>query len=451
MNLDLYKHIYLIGVGGIGMSALARYFNSKGQMVYGYDKVKSELCIELETEGINIHYYDDVNEIPEPIKEAGSNDTIVIYTPAISNEDVIFKFFKDFNFIMIKRSDLLASIVNNNFSVAIAGTHGKTTITAILSHILQNTKLNYTAFIGGITNDNNSNLNYYGDEIFIVEADEYDRSFLKLEPNIICINNIDGDHYDIYKDYNNLKKAFIKFTKRLKNKGILITNDELNFESTNYGFNSRSNFVIKNLRFKSGYSFFDLKDDKILHKDIQFNMLGKYNCINALAAIIISLKINISFEIIRESLKTFKGVKRRLSFELLEPKILIDDYAHHPKEIESVFQTLEDIYPSMKKLVIFQPHLFSRTRDFLDGFAKSLEKFDKVILLDIYPAREKPIEGITSKLLLDKIKNKNKLLLEETTLLDLINKDDSEIIITLGAGSIGKISESLKKKLLIEN
>jgi UDP-N-acetylmuramate--alanine ligase len=345
----------------------------------------------------------------------------------------------------------LASIVNNNFSVAIAGTHGKTTITAILSHILQNSKLNYTAFIGGITNDNNSNLNYYGDEIFIVEADEYDRSFLKLEPNIICINNIDGDHYDIYKDYNNLKKAFIKFTKRLKNKGILITNDELNFESTNYGFNSRSNFVIKNLRFKSGYSFFDLKDDKILHKDIQFNMLGKYNCINALAAIIISLKINISFEIIRESLKTFKGVKRRLSFELLEPKILIDDYAHHPKEIESVFQTLEDIYPSMKKLVIFQPHLFSRTRDFLDGFAKSLEKFDKVILLDIYPAREKPIEGITSKLLLDKIKNKNKLLLEETTLLDLINKDDSEIIITLGAGSIGKISKSLKKKLLIEN
>ncbi len=431
------------------MSSLANYLKIKNKKIAGYDREKTNVSKNLENIGIEIIYNYDFNKINKKFKD--SDSTLVVYTPAISNEDVIFKFFKDFNFIMIKRSDLLASIVNNNFSVAIAGTHGKTTITAILSHILQNTKLNYTAFIGGITNDNNSNLNYYGDEIFIVEADEYDRSFLKLEPNIICINNIDGDHYDIYKDYNNLKKAFIKFTKRLKNKGILITNDELNFESTNYGFNSRSNFVIKNLRFKSGYSFFDLKDDKILHKDIQFNMLGKYNCINALAAIIISLKINISFEIIRESLKTFKGVKRRLSFELLEPKILIDDYAHHPKEIESVFQTLEDIYPSMKKLVIFQPHLFSRTRDFLDGFAKSLEKFDKVILLDIYPAREKPIEGITSKLLLDKIKNKNKLLLEETTLLDLINKDDSEIIITLGAGSIGKISESLKKKLLIEN
>ncbi len=449
MNYQDYKYYFFIGIGGIGMSSLANYLKIKNKKIAGYDREKTNVSKNLENIGIEIIYNYDFNKINNKFKD--SDSTLVVYTPAISNEDVIFKFFKDFNFIMIKRSDLLASIVNNNFSVAIAGTHGKTTITAILSHILQNTKLNYTAFIGGITNDNNSNLNYYGDEIFIVEADEYDRSFLKLEPDIICINNIDGDHYDIYKDYNNLKKAFIKFTKRLKNKGILITNDELNFESTNYGFNSRSNFVIKNLRFKSGYSFFDLKDDKILHKDIQFNMLGKYNCINALAAIIISLKINISFEIIRESLKTFKGVKRRLSFELLEPKILIDDYAHHPKEIESVFQTLEDIYPSMKKLVIFQPHLFSRTRDFLDGFAKSLEKFDKVILLDIYPAREKPIEGITSKLLLDKIKNKNKLLLEETTLLDLINKDDSEIIITLGAGSIGKISESLKKKLLIEN
>jgi UDP-N-acetylmuramate--alanine ligase len=449
MNYQDYKYYFFIGIGGIGMSSLANYLKIKNKKIAGYDREKTNVSKNLENIGIEIIYNYDFNKINNKFKD--SDSTLVVYTPAISNEDVIFKFFKDFNFIMIKRSDLLASIVNNNFSVAIAGTHGKTTITAILSHILQNSKLNYTAFIGGITNDNNSNLNYYGDEIFIVEADEYDRSFLKLEPNIICINNIDGDHYDIYKDYNNLKKAFIKFTKRLKNKGILITNDELNFESTNYGFNSRSNFVIKNLRFKSGYSFFDLKDDKILHKDIQFNMLGKYNCINALAAIIISLKINISFEIIRESLKTFKGVKRRLSFELLEPKILIDDYAHHPKEIESVFQTLEDIYPSMKKLVIFQPHLFSRTRDFLDGFAKSLEKFDKVILLDIYPAREKPIEGITSKLLLDKIKNKNKLLLEETTLLDLINKDDSEIIITLGAGSIGKISESLKKKLLIEN
>lgn len=449
MNYQDYKYYFFIGIGGIGMSSLANYLKIKNKKIAGYDREKTNVSKNLENIGIEIIYNYDFNKINNKFKD--SDSTLVVYTPAISNEDVIFKFFKDFNFIMIKRSDLLASIVNNNFSVAIAGTHGKTTITAILSHILQNTKLNYTAFIGGITNDNNSNLNYYGDEIFIVEADEYDRSFLKLEPDIICINNIDGDHYDIYKDYNNLKKAFIKFTKRLKNKGILITNDELNFESTSYGFNSRSNFVIKNLRFKSGYSFFDLKDDKILHKDIQFNMLGKYNCINALAAIIISLKINISFEIIRESLKTFKGVKRRLSFELLEPKILIDDYAHHPKEIESVFQTLEDIYPSMKKLVIFQPHLFSRTRDFLDGFAKSLEKFDKVILLDIYPAREKPIEGITSKLLLDKIKNKNKLLLEETTLLDLINKDDSEIIITLGAGSIGKISESLKKKLLIEN
>ena len=325
------------------------------------------------------------------------------------------------------------------------------TITAILSHILSISNLNYTAFIGGISNENNSNLKCLGDEIFIVEADEYDRTFLKLKPNIICINNIDGDHFDIYEDYNDLKTSFVQFSKNLRDEGILISNDELDFESINYGFKHDSNFVIKNLRTEAGQSIFDIDTNDINYNNIHFNMLGKYNCINALAAIIISLKMNISFDLIKKSLKTFKGVKRRLSFELTKPKILIDDYAHHPKEIQSVFNCLDDVYPSLKKFVIFQPHLFTRTRDFIDEFAQSLEKFDRVVLLDIYPAREKPIKGITSRLLLDKIKNENKSLANENELLDIIKKDNSEIIITMGAGSIGKICQSLKKKLVLEN
>ena len=219
----------------------------------------------------------------------------------------------------------------------------------------------------------------------------------------------------------------------------------------NYGFKDDSNFVIKNFRTKAGKSIFDIETNDIKYNKIHFNMLGKYNCINALAAIIISLKMNISFDLIKKSLKTFKGVKRRLSFELTKPKILIDDYAHHPKEIQSVFNCLDDVYPSLKKFVIFQPHLFTRTRDFIDEFAQILEKFDRVVLLDIYPAREKPIKGITSKILLDKIKNENKSLANENELLDIINKDNSEIIITMGAGSIGKICQSLKKKLVLEN
>ena len=241
------------------------------------------------------------------------------------------------------------------------------------------------------------------------------------------------------------------FSKNLRDEGILISNDELDFESINYGFKDDSNFVIKNLRTKAGQSIFDIDTNDINYNNIHFNMLGKYNCINALAAIIISLKMNISFDLIKKSLKTFKGVKRRLSFELTKPKILIDDYAHHPKEIQSVFNCLDDVYPSLKKFVIFQPHLFTRTRDFIDEFAQSLEKFDRVVLLDIYPAREKPIKGITSRLLLDKIKNENKSLANENELLDIINKDNSEIIITMGAGSIGKICQSLKKKLVLEN
>ena len=449
MKYQDYKYYFFIGIGGIGMSSLAKYLNLKNKQIAGYDREKTEISKNLEKDGIDIIYNYDFDNINQNYKNCEL--TLVVYTPAISEHDIIFKFFRNSNFVMIKRSDLLASIVNDNFSIAIAGTHGKTTITAILSHIMSYSKLNYTAFIGGVSNYNNSNLIYNGDEIFIVEADEFDKTFLKLEPDIICINNIDGDHYDIYKDYDDLKNSFEHFSKKLKNQGILISNDQLDFESINYGFNPKSNFIIKNLRFEFGYSIFDVYTENLKYNEIYFNMIGKYNCLNALAAIVIALKINIPINLIRKGLNSFKGVKRRLSFELRRPKILIDDYAHHPKEIDSVYTCLEEIYPTLRKFVIFQPHLFSRTRDFIDEFAKSLEKFDRIVLLDIYPARERSIQGINSKLLLDKIKNINKSLVKENELYELIINDSSEIIITMGAGSIGEICQSLKKKLVYEN
>jgi UDP-N-acetylmuramate--alanine ligase len=308
MKYQDYKYYFFIGIGGIGMSSLAKYLNLKNKQIAGYDREKTEISKNLEKAGIDIIYNYDFDNINQNYKNCEL--TLVVYTPAISDDDIIFKFFRNSNFVMIKRSDLLASIVNDNFSIAIAGTHGKTTITAILSHIMSYSKLNYTAFIGGVSNYNNSNLIYNGDEIFIVEADEFDKTFLKLEPDIICINNIDGDHYDIYKDYDDLKNSFEHFSKKLKNQGILISNDQLDFESINYGFNPKSNFIIKNLRFEFGYSIFDVCSENLKYNEIYFNMIGKYNCVNALAAIVIALKINIPIDLLRKGLTSFQGVKR---------------------------------------------------------------------------------------------------------------------------------------------
>ena len=445
MKYQDYKYYFFIGIGGIGMSSLAKYLAIKNKNIAGYDREKTELTCNLEKIGIDILYDFDINNIEKSFKNP--TKTLVIYTPAISNDNLLFKFFKDLHFTIIKRSDLLASIVNNNFSIAIAGTHGKTTITAILSHILSTSNLNYTAFIGGISNENNSNLKCLGDEIFIVEADEYDRTFLKLKPNIICINNIDGDHFDIYDDYNDLKTSFVQFSKNLRDEGILISNDELDFESINYGFKDDSNFVIKNLRTEAGQSIFDIDTNDIKYNNIHFNMLGKYNCINALAAIIISLKMNISFDLIKKSLKTFKGVKRRLSFELTKPKILIDDYAHHPKEVTESILAVKKMYPNRHITVIFQPHLYSRTNDFSDEFARALSLSDSLIILEIYAAREKSIEGVSSEMLLNKCTVDDKKLSKLSAVVDCIEDKDIDVLLTLGAGDISTIVNPIKSIL----
>ena len=444
-----YKNYYFIGIGGIGMSAMAEYVLSINKNITGYDREESFSTNRLESLGVKIINQDNPDYINLKFKE--NKKTLVVYTPAISSSNSILKYFKKNKFIIIKRSDLLAEVVNSKFCIAIAGTHGKTTTTSILSHILFNSKLKFTSFIGGIIRGYESNIILNGNKIFLVEADEYDKTFLKIKPNIASIINIDGDHYDIYSNIYDLKKSFKKFTKNLKEGGILFHDSTLDFNGFSFGFDSNSNAQIINLTHVEGKSIFDIKINEDIFKNVELNMPGTHNAMNALVAFLIAIELKVEPQTILNSLKSFPGVKRRFSIELHDPKVFIDDYAHHPSEILSVYNSIISIYPNKKNLVIFQPHLFSRTKDFLIDFARALEKFDKIALLDIYPAREEPIKGISSKSILDHINNKNKLLISKSEIYDLVKEDESELIISMGAGDIGNEVESIKQVLIESN
>ena len=444
-----YKNYYFIGIGGIGMSAMAEYMLSINKNIAGYDREESFSTNRLENLGIKIINKDNPDYINLKFKE--NKKTLVVFTPAISSSNSILKYFKKNKFKIIKRSDLLAEVVNSKFCIAIAGTHGKTTTTAILSHILFNSKLKFTSFIGGIIRGYESNIILNGNKIFLVEADEYDKTFLKINPNIASIINIDGDHYDIYSNIYDLKKSFKKFIRNLKDGGILFHDSSLNFNGFSFGFDSKSNAQIINLTHTNGKSIFDIKINEDVFKNVELNMPGIHNATNALVAFLIAVELKVEPQIILNSLKSFPGVKRRFSIELHDPKVFIDDYAHHPSEILSVYNSIISIYPNKKNLVIFQPHLFSRTKDFLIDFARALEKFDKIALLDIYPAREEPIKGISSKSILDHINNKNKLLITKSEIYDLVKEDEYELIISMGAGDIGNEVESIKKVLIESN
>jgi UDP-N-acetylmuramate--alanine ligase len=444
-----YKNYYFIGIGGIGMSAMAEYVLSINKNIAGYDREESFSTNRLESLGIKIINQDNPDYINLKFKE--NKKTLVVYTPAISSSNSILKYFKKNKFKIIKRSDLLAEVVNSKFCIAIAGTHGKTTTTSILSHILFNSKLKFTSFIGGIIRGYESNIILNGNKIFLVEADEYDKTFLKIKPNIASIINIDGDHYDIYSNIYDLKKSFKKFTKNLKEGGILFHDSTLDFNGFSFGFDSNSNAQIINLTHVDGKSIFDIKINEDIFKNVELNMPGTHNAMNALVAFLIAIELKVEPQTILNSLKSFPGVKRRFSIELHDPKVFIDDYAHHPSEILSVYNSIISIYPNKKNLVIFQPHLFSRTKDFLIDFARALEKFDKIALLDIYPAREEPIKGISSKSILDHINNKNKLLISKSEIYDLVKEDESELIISMGAGDIGNEVESIKQVLIESN
>jgi len=431
------------------MSALARYFKAKGKYVAGYDRSVTELTKTLEKEGIEINYTDEVAEIPEVIRQNNEN-SLIVYTPAVPKDSKQFIHLKDYS-QLVKRAELLGMVTHQKYCLAVAGTHGKTTTTAILGHLLKETGAKVTAFLGGISEDIQSNLIMQGDDVVVVEADEFDRSFLKLSPNLAAVTSMDADHLDIYGDKAELEKSFREFAEKVPQDGRLFVKNGLSLNGTSLGINDDSDFSAQNIRIEEGSYVFDLKTPSENIKDLKFNLPGKHNLLNAITALAMAIEYGTPIHDLVRALYSFKGVKRRFSYKIKQDNlVLIDDYAHHPTEISAVHQAVREMYPNKKVLAVFQPHLFSRTRDFAEDFASSLSDFDKVFLLDIYPARELPLEGVSSAWLLDKISNPEKELVLKQELIGKIKTEDAEVIVMMGAGDIGEEVEKVKKELLHE-
>ena len=446
MNLEEANNIYFIGIGGIGMSALARYFVAKGLTVGGYDKTKTEITDALEVLGVNIHFEDDLKQIDATFLDIKT--TQVVYTPAIPNSHSELNYFNSNGFQVMKRSQVLGEITRQTFCLAVAGTHGKTTTTSILGHLLNACDVEVTAFLGGISENYNSNLILNGTEVSVVEADEFDRSFLTLSPDFACITSMDPDHLDVYGDASELVKSFEDFSKKIKPNGKLFVKNGLPIEGITYGIEDDSDYSVENIKIIDGSYEFDIKTPNALLEDFEFNLPGRHNLSNALVAVAMSLEYGLPHQQLVKALASYKGVKRRFTYQIkTDDLVFIDDYAHHPEEINAVHHAVREMYPDKKVLAIFQPHLYSRTKDFIDDFAKSLSNFDEVLLLDIYPARELPIEGVSSSWLLNKIENKNKQLVQKTELVDAILNSDAKVIITIGAGDIGEQVKYIKKAL----
>jgi UDP-N-acetylmuramate--alanine ligase len=435
---------YFIGIGGIGMSSIAKYLVTNNFQVGGYDLTKTDLTKNLEKSGIEINYKDEIKSIPLQFK---NESVIVIFTPAITMKNKQLVFYKNQGNSIFKRSEILGFLIKKFKTIAIAGTHGKTTTAAIVTHLFYKTRQSFTAFVGGILNEFNSNVIINGNKYAIVEADEYDRSFLNLNPSFGLITSIDSDHLDIYGSFSEVKKSFQQFIKNINKK--LIVSKDLGINGITYSLNKKADYIAHNINFsKTGY-FFDLITPTNKYKSVFFSQLGLHNLLNAVGAFAISSQVGINEKKLCENLSTFKGVRRRFQLILNSKKsIIIDDYAHHPNEIIAVWNALKDLFPDDKKCVIFQPHLYSRTKDFMNEFARALSKFDRIILLPIYPARELPIEGIKSSVLQRKIKSKNTVeLIKLENLLSVIHNLPEKVKVTLGAGDIGLETQKIKKKL----
>ncbi len=445
MNLNQIHNVYFIGIGGIGMSALARYFKSIGKNVSGYDKTETELTNELIESGIDIHFKDEIGLIPT---DYYIENTLVVITPAVPTTHSQWNYFLEREFVVKKRAEVLGLITKDTFCFAVAGTHGKTTTSSILGHILYQSGADVTSFLGGIVENYNSNLIGTGKTITVVEADEFDRSFLHLYPNIACVTSMDADHLDIYGDSAAIEASFLEFANKITDKSQLFIAKNLDLEGVTVAVNENADYKAYNVRIDNGNYVFDVQTPTEVISNLQFGLPGKHNLTNALMALAMAKTFGTSNDDIAAALKSFKGIKRRFSYQIKESNLVyIDDYAHHPTEIDAVYQAVSELYPNQKVLAIFQPHLFSRTRDFADGFANSLSKFDEVLLLDIYPARELPIEGITSSWLLDKMTNEHKKVVSKTDLITQILKSEAKIIVTIGAGDIGELVPSIKQAL----
>ena len=448
MNIENIHNVYFIGIGGIGMSAIASYFKSNGKNVAGYDRISSTITSSLQEKGMNIHFNDSIKLIPGEFKN--SERCLIVYTPAIPKDHAEFSYFLKNNFIILKRAEVLGEITKNTFCFAVAGTHGKTTTSTILGHILKDSGVDATSFLGGISENYNSNLILGGNDITVVEADEYDRSFLQLSPTIACITSMDADHLDIYGEQSTLETAFIEFSEKVSD--TLIVKKGLQIKGKTFGLDEEADYDAKNLKIENGAYIFDVQTPSDYIENIKINLPGKHNVLNTVAALAMANNYGVSLQTIAKALLTFKGIKRRFTYVIkTENMVLIDDYAHHPTEINAVIDSVQELYPTKKVLGIFQPHLFSRTKDFVDEFTKSLSRFDELILLDIYPARELPIEGVTSNWLLDKISIKNKQVSSKKKLVENVLKSQAQIIVMIGAGDIGELVDVIKNKLSVEN
>jgi len=443
VNLENIHNIYFVGIGGIGMSAIARYFAVNGKRVAGYDKTPSQITSGLEELGVKIHFEDRLKNIP--ISFLDKNKTLVVYTPAVSENHTELNYFLDNNFTVLKRAEILGKITENTFCLAVSGTHGKTTTSAILGHIMFQEKA--TSFLGGIAENYNSNLILGEDKVSVVEADEFDRSFLQLSPNIACVTSMDADHLDIYGEAAALEESFVAFTNKVSD--TLIVAKGLPLEGLTYAVNEDADYKAFNVKIESGKYVFDVQTPSKIIENIEFYLPGNHNVMNALAALAMADVYGISLESIKLSLSSFKGVKRRFSYKIkTNDFVLIDDYAHHPTEIKAVENSIREMYPTEKVLVVFQPHLFSRTRDFIDDFASALSKFDEILLLDIYPARELPIVGVNSEWLFNKIDNTHKKLTQKNNLVKDIKNSSAKVVVMLGAGDIGVMIDEVTNQLL---
>ncbi|MEL0643845.1 UDP-N-acetylmuramate--L-alanine ligase [Olleya sp. Ti.3.14] len=450
MNLNNIHNIYFIGIGGIGMSAIARYFNANGKQVGGYDKTKTDITDSLVALGVSVTFKDDISNLESHY--LNPETTLIVYTPAVPKNHVQLNYFLDNTFKVLKRSEVLGLITEHSFCLAVAGTHGKTTTTSILGHLLNECDVKLTAFLGGISENYNSNLILNGDKVSVVEADEFDRSFLTLSPDMACITSMDADHLDIYGDASELIKTFEDFTKKLKPNGKLFVKNGLPLNGITYGIEDNADYSAQNITIKDGAYVFDVKTPKTVVKQFKFNLPGRHNLSNALVALAMSLEYGLPQDQLIKALATYKGVKRRFTYQIKTNDIVfIDDYAHHPEEINAVHQAVREMYPNDKVVAVFQPHLFSRTKDFAQDFAKSLAQFDQILLLDIYPARELPIEGVTSDWLLGMIDNKNKKLVTKQTMIQHIKASNARIVLTIGAGDIGAEVSKIKTELLNES
>lgn len=448
LKLDKIEQVFLVGIGGIGMSALARYFHRLGCGVSGYDKTETALTQQLSAEGILVFYRDDIEYIPAPF-QLYSDRHLVIYTPAIPSSLKLVACLQDVGYAMHKRSEVLGIISADRYTIAVAGTHGKTTTSSLIAHILTESGRGCSAFLGGIASNYDSNVLFSDNDIVVVEADEFDRSFLTLQPNIAVVTSTDPDHLDIYGDHAHLQQSFQLFVEQVADDGLRIVRAGLQLpKDVTYAAGEAAEAYADAIRIQSGDFYFDYHHGDYALGDIRLGIPGKHNVENAVAAITVARQFEIQPEALKGALASFRGVKRRFEYVVKnEQFVYIDDYAHHPAELNALIEAVRSLYPEDKLVFVFQPHLFSRTRDFADDFARALSRVDVLLLMDIYPARELPIEGIESSWLLEKVTCGEKHLLSAKAVIDYLREQQPKLVVTAGAGNIDLLVQPIKEVL----